>query len=310
LSSPGNRQPEFIAATAPSAQPIGGRAATTHSRSAQIRRWLTSLAKHLVLILFGFFFALPLLWMLSTALKTDVEVLKYPPRWFPSPFMWSNFPEAFVFVPFATFLKNSVIISVLSVFGALLSCTLPAYGFARLEWRGRDSLFVLVLSTMMLPYQVTMIPLYVVFNKIGWVNTLKPLIVPQFLGSAFFIFMLRQFFSGIPRDLSDSARIDGCSELRILWSIILPLSRPALMVVALFQFLNSWNAFLGPLIYLNDKNLFTVSLGLALMQSGYGLSRFSLIMAATSLFVIPVIVLFFFAQRTFIQGITFTGLKG
>ena len=177
------------------------------------------------------------------------------------------------------------------------------------QWRGRDPLFILVLSTIMLPYQVTMIPLYVIFNKIGWVNTLRPLIIPAFLGNPFFIFLLRQFFSGIPKDLSDSARIDGCTELRILGAIILPLARPALMVVALFQFLNSWNAFLGPLIYLNEERLFMVSLGLALMRSAYGLSRFSLIMAATSLFVIPVIILFFFAQRTFIQGITFTGMK-
>jgi multiple sugar transport system permease protein len=248
--------------------------------------------------------------MLSTALKTDVEVLKYPPVWIPSKPMWSNFPDAFVFVPFSTFLKNSVIIATLCVLGALFSCTLSAYGFARMEWRGRDMLFGLVLSTLMLPYQVTMIPLYVIFNKVGWVNTLYPLIVPSFFGNAFYIFLLRQFFLGIPQDLSDSARIDGCTELGILLNIILPLARPVLMVVALFQFLSSWNAFLGPLIYLSDKNLYTISLGLALMQSGYGLSRFSLIMAATSIFVVPVIILFFFAQRTFIQGITFTGLKG
>lgn len=288
----------------------GSQAVTIHWSSAQIRRWLTSLTKHVVLISFSFFFALPLFWMLSTALKTDPEVLKYPPIWLPSKLMWSNFPEAFVFVPFATFLKNSVIVATLAVCGALLSCTLPAYAFARLEWRGRDALFILVLSTIMLPYQVTMIPLYVIFNKIGWVNTLRPLIIPAFLGNPFFIFLLRQFFSGIPKDLSDSARIDGCTELGILWNIILPLSRPALMVVALFQFLTSWNQFLAPLIYLNDQKLFTISLGLALMRSGYGLSRFSLIMAATSLFVVPVIILFFFAQRTFIQGITFTGMKG
>jgi multiple sugar transport system permease protein len=277
---------------------------------ARITSVLGGLARHLTLIFFGVFFALPLFWMLSTALKTDVEVLKHPPVWFPGKPMWSNFPEAFVFVPFSTFLKNSVIIATLSVLGALFSCTLSAYGFARLEWRGRDVLFGLVLSTLMLPYQVTMIPLYVIFNQMGWVNTLYPLIVPNFFGNAFYIFLLRQFFLGIPRDLSDSARIDGCTELGILLNIILPLAKPALMVVALFQFLSSWNAFLGPLIYLSDKNLYTISLGLALMQSGYGLSRFSLIMAATSIFVVPVIILFFFAQRTFIQGITFTGLKG
>jgi multiple sugar transport system permease protein len=309
LSSIRDRQSGFVAEGAKSALRPAPRT-TIHSRSAQIRGWLISLAKHLVLVFFGLFFALPLFWMLSTAFKTDPEVLTYPPKWIPNELMWSNFPEAFVFVPFAAYLRNSAIVSTLSVFGTLLSCTLPAYAFARLQWRGRDPLFILVLSTIMLPYQVTMIPLYVIFNKIGWVNTLRPLIVPAFLGNPFFIFLLRQFFSGIPKDLSDSARIDGCTELRILGAIILPLARPALMVVALFQFLNSWNAFLGPLIYLNEERLFTVSLGLALMRSAYGLSRFSLIMAATSLFVIPVIILFFFAQRTFIQGITFTGIKG
>ncbi len=248
--------------------------------------------------------------MLSTALKTDQQVLAYPPKLLPNPWKLSNFPEAFTFVPFLTYLGNSVNVATLSVLGALFSCSLPAYAFARMQWRGRDALFILVLSTIMLPYQVTMIPLYVIFSKIGWVNTLKPLIIPHFFGNPFFVFLLRQFFLGIPKELSDSALIDGCTELRILWDIILPLSKPALMVVALFQFLNSWNEFLAPLIYLNDKNLFTISLGLAQMRSAYGLSRFSLIMAATSLFVIPVIILFFFAQKTFIQGITFTGLKG
>lgn len=248
--------------------------------------------------------------MLSTALKTDQEVLRYPPTWIPDHWMWSNFPDAFRFVPFATYLRNSLIVAILSVIGVTISSALPAYAFARLEWPGREVLFVLVLSTIMLPFQVTMIPLYVIFNQMGWINTLYPLFVPAFFGNAFFIFLLRQFFRGIPKELSDAAFIDGAGDFRILWSVILPLSKPVLMVVALFQFLNSWNDFLVPLIYLNDTKWFTISLGLAQMQSAYGLSRFSLIMAATSLFTVPVIVLFFFAQRTFIEGITFTGLKG
>ncbi len=276
----------------------------------KLRRWGTSLVKHLVLVFFGIFFILPLLWMLSTALKTDRQVLAYPPRWIPNPWVWSNFPDAFAFVPFGTFLKNSLTVAILSVLGVLISSSLSAYAFARLEWPGRDYLFILVISTLMLPYAATMIPIYVIFNRLGWVNTLYPLWVPNFLGNAFFIFLLRQFFKTIPYELSDSARIDGASELRIMWSIILPLARPVLMVVALLQFLGSWNDFLGPLIYLNEKKLFTVSLGLALMQSAYGLSRFSLIMAATSIFAVPVIILFFFAQRSFIQGIALTGLKG
>jgi multiple sugar transport system permease protein len=291
----------------PSASP---RAISRRSFRWLIARRTVRLVRHGVLGVIGVFFVLPLFWMLSTALKTDQEVLAYPPIWIPRVWMWSNFPQAFVFVPFVVYVRNSAVVSTLSVIGTLVSCTLPAYAFSRLAWKGRDLLFVVVLSTIMLPYFVTMIPVYVIFSMIGWVNTLLPLIVPHFFGNAFFIFLLRQFFLGIPLELSDAARIDGCTELGILWRIILPLSRPALMVVALFQFLSSWNDFLAPLIYLNDKSLFTISLGLAEMQSSYGLSRFSLIMAATSIFVVPVIVLFFFAQRTFIQGITFTGLKG
>lgn len=296
----------------PSPSTAGDSARPVYRRSffLSAQRSLGSLFKHAVLIFFGFFYVLPLLWMLSTALKTDQQVLAFPPVWIPDPVMWSNFIESFSFVPFAIFLKNSLVISGLTVIGALVSCILPAYAFSRLEWRGRDALFFLVISTLMLPYQVTMVPLYVIFNKLGWVDTLLPLIVPAFFGNAYFIFLMRQFFLGIPRDLSDAALIDGCNDFRILQHVILPLSRPVIMVVALFQFLGSWNDFLGPLIYLNDKNLFTVSLGLALMKSAYGLSRFSLIMAATSIFVVPVIVLFFFAQKTFIQGITFTGMKG
>ncbi len=290
--------------------PSQTRKQTLHSRSAIAKRWLTTLSKHAVLIFFGVFFVLPLVWMLTTALKTDPEVLRYPPTLLPATPIWQNFPDAFNFVPFGTYVRNSLWVSFTSVVGTLLSCTLAAYGFSRLEWKGRDVLFILVLSTLMLPYQVTMVPLYVLFNSFGWVNTFNPLIIPHFFGNAFFIFLLRQFFLGIPKDLSDAAVMDGCSDLRVLWSVILPLARPALMVVTLFQFLSSWNEFLTPLIYLNDKELFTISLGLATMRSAYGLSRFSLIMAATSLFVVPVIILFFFAQKTFIQGITFTGMKG
>ena len=269
-----------------------------------------SLFKHTVLIFFGIFFIFPLIWMLATALKTDQQVLSYPPTWIPDPVVWQNFPDAFRFVPFATYLRNSLLVATLSVIGVTISSALPAYAFSRMEWPGRDIVFVLVISTIMLPFQVTMIPLYIIFNKIGWINTLWPLFVPSFFGNAFYIFLLRQFFLGIPQELSDAAFIDGAGELRILWSVILPLAKPALMVVALFQFLNSWNDFLVPLIYLNDRELFTISLGLAQMQSSYGLSRFSLIMAAASIFTVPIIVLFFFAQRSFIQGITFTGMKG
>ncbi len=278
--------------------------------SITIRRGLVSVIKHAMLIFFGFFYVLPLLWMLSTALKKDAQVIAFPPVWIPHPVLWRNFIDAFFFVPFGTFLRNSITVSGLTVIGALISCIFPAYAFSHLNWKGRDLVFFLMISTLMLPFQVTMIPVYVVFNKLKWVNTLLPLIVPSFFGSAFYIFLMRQFLLGIPKDLSDAALIDGCNDFQIIRNVILPLSRPVVMTVALFQFLGSWNDFMGPLIYLNDKNLFTVSLGLALMRSAYGLSRFSLIMAAAALFVVPTIILFFFAQKSFIQGITFTGIKG
>jgi multiple sugar transport system permease protein len=286
------------------------RISTQRNVERKLKNGLISIVKHSVLIVVGFFYVLPLLWMLSTALKKDAQVIAFPPVWIPNPVMWSNFVEAFSFVPFATFLKNSIIISGLTVFGALISCIFPAYSFSHLNWKGRDFVFFLMICTLMLPYQVTMIPVYLIFNKLKWLNTLLPLIVPSFFGGAFYIFLMRQFLLGIPKDLSDAALIDGCNDFKIIRYVILPLSKPVIMTVALFQFLNSWNDFMGPLIYLNDKNLYTVSLGLALMRSAYGLSRFSLIMAAAAMFVVPTIILFFFAQKSFIQGITFTGLKG
>ncbi len=179
-----------------------------------------------------------------------------------------------------------------------------------MEWKGRDAVFILVLATLMLPFQVTMIPLFLIFARIDWTNSILPLTVPAFFGNAFFIFLLRQFFLRIPRDYSDAARLEGASELRILWDIIVPLSRPAIVTVALFQFLASWNDFLGPLLYLNDERKFTLSLGLANMASTYGLSQYGQIMAAATMTIGPVVIAFFLAQRYFIQGIATSGLKG
>ena len=194
--------------------------------------------------------------------------------------------------------------------GAVLSNALAAYGFSRVHWPGRDIVFSVVLATMILPGFVTFIPLYLTFNKLGWINTYLPLIVPTFLGSPFYIFLLRQFFMGLPEELSDAARVDGASEARIFSQIILPLAKPSLAVIALFQFIGSWNAFFGPLIYLNDVEKYTISLGIANMRTVYGFMNFGWIMAATVMSVVPIIVLFFFAQRTFIEGIALTGLKG
>jgi ABC-type glycerol-3-phosphate transport system permease component len=264
----------------------------------------------LVLILCGAAFILPFLWMIGTSLKTNEQVLAFPPTWIPSPLQWSNYPDALDSVPFMNYAANTALISFATIIGALISNTLVAYGFAIVEWRGRDTLFIAVLATLMLPYQVTMIPLFILFSKIHWTNTFLPLIVPAFFGHAFYIFLLRQFFRGIPRDYTDAARLEGASEMQILWQIIVPLAKPVMITVALFQFLFSWNDFLGPLIYLNDESKFTLSLGLANMQSALGLSQFGQIMAVATLTVVPVLIIFIAAQRFFIEGIATSGLKG
>lgn len=213
-------------------------------------------------------------------------------------------------ITFLTYLGNTLLVAVLGVFGTVTASSLVAYGLSRIRWKGRDALFNLTLSTMMVPFPVLMIPLYAVFRQLGWVGTLLPLWVPAFFGSAFNIFLLRQFFMTIPSELSDAARIDGCSEFGIFWRIILPLARPALAVVALFHFLFVWNDFLGPLIFLTEPETFTMALGLQQYQSQNGGSEWHLLMGASVLLVVPIIVLFFLAQKTFIQGISTTGMGG
>ncbi len=210
---------------------------------------------------------------------------------------------------FALFLQNTLFIAALTVLGSVLSCSWVAFGFSVIEWPGRDKIFYLMLATLMLPPQVTMIPLFLIFKSLGWINTYLPLIVPQFLGNAFFIFLLRQFFLTIPKDLIDAARIDGCSTFRIYWQIVMPLSIPALATVALFTFMISWNDFMGPLIYVVDEAKYTLSLGLAMFKGRFA-SRYGEMMAVSVLLTLPIIVLFFFTQKTFIQGIKTSGMKG
>jgi multiple sugar transport system permease protein len=296
---------------------VGAEMVGEAARSAVLRRGRVKLAKkiarhtiaHIALAVTSISFIMPFIWMLSTSLKTDPQIFKFPPIWIPNPVDWKNYPDALNFIPFWTFMKNTVVYSIVSAFGAVLSCSLVAYSFSRIQWPGRDALFAIVLSTMMLPFYVTMIPLFIVFKTINWTNSFKPLIVPAYLGNAFFIFLLRQFFMTIPQELSDSARIDGCSELGIYSRIILPLSKPALATVALFQFLNAYRDFIGPLIYLNDESKYTLSLGIQLFQRFHS-TEWALLMAASVVMTLPIIFLFFFTQRTFIQGITMTGLKG
>jgi multiple sugar transport system permease protein len=271
--------------------------------------WPRTLLAHLVLIVFSAIFLVPLLWLILSSLKTDAQIFKFPPEWIPSPLTFKNYPGGLTFIPFWRELLNTSIICVCAVVGTIASCSLVAYGLARIKWRGGNALFYIILSTMMLPYQVTMVPVFVMFARIGWVDSLLPLIVPHFFGSAFYIFLMRQFFMTIPVEMTEAARIDGCSEWDIYRRIILPLSKPALAAVGLFAFMAMWNDYLGPLIYLADERKYTLSLGLASFSSQYG-SYPGMLMAVTTVITVPIIVIFFFAQRTFIQGITLTGIKG
>ena len=212
---------------------------------------------YVLLVSISALFLLPLFWMITSALKPNYQVLAFPPVWIPNPPKWSNFREALTYVPFGRFSINTVIIALGTIVGTVLSCTVVAYGFARLRAPGKNALFVVLLATMMLPYPVTMIPLYVEFNQVGWVNTFLPLIVPAFFGVPFYIFLLRQFFMGIPTEFEDAARIDGANTLQILWHVILPMSKPALATVAILTFQATWNDFLPPLIYLHDQSKYT-----------------------------------------------------
>ncbi|PAT01706.1 sugar ABC transporter ATP-binding protein [Candidatus Izimaplasma bacterium ZiA1] len=266
---------------------------------------------HIVLAFISLLFIFPFLWMLFTALKTRPELLEGFNQFLPKDPQWVNFKIAVTTVPFLTYLKNSLIIVVLAVTGTLISSTVTAYAFARLKWPGRDTFFIVMLATMMIPMQVLLIPTYIMYSKIGWLGTRLPLIVPFFFGggSAFYIFMLRQFFKGIPKVLTESAIIDGASHFKIFLKIMLPLSVPALVTVALFTFMMVWNDYFGPLIYLSDPDQWTLALGLKAFQ-GQFTNRFDLMMAASILVMLPTIVIFFFAQKQFIEGITFSGIKG
>jgi len=255
-------------------------------------------------------FLAPMLWMLSTSLKPLNETMTLPPVWIPSEIQWRNYPDAIAAMGhFWRYAGNSLFLAVMTVIGTVTSSALAAYGFSRIEWKGRDKVFVILFATMMIPFPVVMVPLYSLFKSLGWIGTFKPLWAPAFLAGAFNVFLLRQFFLTLPKDMAEAARIDGCNELQIFWHIILPLSKPALLVVAIFQFMATWNDFLGPLIYLTEQKDFTLALGLQSFQSKQGGTEWHQLMAASPLVVLPVIVLFFFTQRTFIEGIAATGSK-
>ncbi len=262
-----------------------------------------------ILLTISVMFILPFFWMLMTSLKAPVELMKWPPGWFPDTFRWQNYEEAVTYIPFFRYVGNTMVITLGSIVGVLISCPMVAYGFSHINWPGRDVLFVVMLMTIMIPFPVTMLPLYVLFARIGWINTYLPLVLPLFFGVPFYIFLLRQFFMTIPGELTDAARIDGASEPRIYLQLILPLTKPALATVVLFQFLSSWSDFLGPLLYLRDSDMFTIAVGLQMFHSEHD-TEFHLLMAASTALTVPIIVIFYLVQRTFIQGITLTGLQG
>ena len=272
------------------------------------RRFLTSVANHSMLIAVSLIFLMPLIFVTLTAFMTTEQALTT--ELWPRPFRWSNFADVFDTIPVVRYAANTMTIATLSTIGVVLSSIPVAYALSRMRWKGRQVSFVVVLATIMLPYQVTIVPLYVVFARYGWIPSFKPLIVPLFFGDAFSIFLLRQFFLTIPSELSDASRVDGASEWQIMTRVIVPLAKPAIAAVALFQFLYSWNDFFAPLLFVtDDPKLWTLAIGLSEFR-GLHQVEYNLMMAASVLFILPVIVLFFLAQRVFIEGVTLTGVKG
>ncbi len=290
--------------------------ATTKTVSKQRKNFVRQIWIQSALIVMSIFFMLPLLWMIVTAIKPLDETMKSPPVWIPSKFQWDNFWSAFSYnskdlgyIPFLVYGRNTLYVTCLAVIGSVVSNSLVAYSFARIPWKGREWLFGITLATMMVPGPVLMVPVYALFKEFGWIGTFRPLWVPSFFGSAFNIFLLRQFLRTIPLELSEAAKLDGASEWRTFVDVIIPLARPALVVIAVFAFLWAWNDFMGPLLYLTDQQTFTLSMGLQFFQSQHTGTPWNLLMAASLIVVIPVIIVFFFAQKVFIQGIATTGMK-
>ena len=280
-------------------------------KSRRQSRTVARLVVHLVLILGALLVCFPLIWMVLTSLKPLEQVFYYPPELFPRPVMWQNYVDALTYRPFSLFFRNTMIIETAVIIGTLLSNSLVAYGFARLRFPGREVLFTILLSTMMLPAVVQLIPLFIVYSKLGWINTYFPLTVPAFFATPFYVFLLRQFFRSVPEELRDAARIDGCRELGIWWRIMLPLSRHAMAVVAIFAFQRVWNDFLPPLIYLNREEMKTLALGLqALTPVAETRPDYHWLMAVATAMVVPMMLLFAFTQRYFIEGISVAEIKG
>jgi ABC-type glycerol-3-phosphate transport system permease component len=284
------------------------------ARRLNLSRLLTDVIVYVIATVVGILFALPFLWTVGSSLKPITEIFLFPPTLWPTEPRWQNYADVFRIAPFGRFIANTSYITALAMIGQILSASAVAYGFSRFRFPGRDWLFFVVLSTMMLPWQVTIVPTFLLFRYLGWINTFMPLIVPSYFGGgAFYIFLLRQFFMTIPRDLDEAAKIDGATSVRIFWNIILPLAKPALATVAIFSFIEHWNEFIGPLIFLNSPDKFTVSIGLRHFTASPFESnepREAILMAASLIVATPPLLLFFIAQKHFVRGIVTTGLKG
>jgi multiple sugar transport system permease protein len=278
-------------------------------RRTKIKRIRTSILTHLVMISLALLFLVPIIWMLSTALKTRWEIFAWPPNWFPETLQWNNFKEAFTRVPMWRFMRNTFFIILVKIFAELLSVPLIAYGFARLRFPGKKIFFILVNRTMMIPLQTKLIPLFTMYVKLGLIDTYWPLVLPAFTGTPFFIFLLNQYMKTLPRDLDDAAKIDGVGTFGILYRILLPLCIPALTIIVTYTFLWTWNEFLQPLIYLSTYEKFTIQLGLEMFKGIWSV-EWNLLMAATLATMLPVLVMYFFAQKRLIGGIASVGLKG
>jgi multiple sugar transport system permease protein len=285
------------------------RAATAPGASLRVGRLARGVAIYLALIALAIVFMIPLFWMMSTSLKARFEVFAYPPEIIPSNIQWGNFREIFTRVPLGRYMLNTILLVVANIAGQLFAVPLVAYAFARLRFPGRDVIFFIVIATMMVPTQVTLIPLYSLFQRIGMIDTYWPLILPSFFGSPFFIFLMRQYIKTLPRDLDDAARIDGAGTWGILYRIILPLCIPPLTIVMVYQFLWTWNDFLHPLIYIGNTDMYTLQLGLSMFRGRFTV-EWHLLMAAALVSVVPQLVVYFFAQRRLIGGIASVGLKG
>jgi len=283
-----------------------------HGRSTRrvVRETLGKVAIYVILLPLTAFVMLPFLWMLGSSFKPIGSGIRFPPQFIPNPWVFTNYPLVFQTIDFLGYTRNSLIVTLGAIIGELLSASLVGYAFARLRFPGRNVMFVILLATMMIPFPVTMVPTFIVFKIIHWIDTYLPLIVPAFFAPAFAVFLMRQFFMTINRELDDAAKVDGCNELRILFQILMPLSKPALTTIAIFSFTANWNDFLGPLIYLSSAKKYTLALGINYLRSFRGGGDLAPQMAAAMMFSLPCIIMFFLGQQYFVQGIVTTGIKG